>query len=280
MRSASQVSLVPAETRHCARPFLKWVGGKRQLLPAIREHVPASYHTYHEPFLGGGALFFDLAPPHAVLTDSNRRLIRAYKGVRNDCEHVIDLLQGYQHTKDFYLGLRKAHIDARGDPEVAAWLIYLNRTGYNGLYRVNSRNEFNVPFGRYKNPTICDAPNLRACSRALRGATLQIKDFEVVRDQAKPGDFVYFDPPYVPLSTTSSFTSYTQDGFGLESQERLRDLALDLKQRGVHVLISNSASPEVRDLYARGFKHKTVEANRAVNSKADRRGKISELLIW
>jgi DNA adenine methylase len=258
------------------------VGGKRQLLPAIREHVPASYRTYHEPFLGGGALFFDLRPNRAVLTDSNLRLIRAYQGIRDDCERVIQLLQGYLHDKDFYLELRKADIDVRTDAEVAAWLIYLNRTGYNGLYRVNSRNQFNVPFGRYTNPTICDAPNLRACARALRHAKLQTNDFRVVLEQAEPGDFVYFDPPYVPLSTTSSFTSYTQDGFGLESQHDLRDTARELKQRGVHVLISNSASDDVRKLYAPrfGFSRKTVEANRAVNSKADRRGKISELLIW
>jgi DNA adenine methylase len=280
VRLASDESIAPAEKRGGARPFLKWVGGKRQLLPAIRAHVPSSYRTYHEPFLGGGALFFDLRPARAVLSDSNLRLIRGYQGVRDDCERVIKLLQGYRHDKDFYLRLRKVDIDAQTDAEVAAWLIYLNRTGYNGLYRVNSRNQFNVPFGRYANPTICDAANLRACSLALRHAKLQVDDFEVVLKQAKPDDFVYFDPPYVPLSTTSSFTSYTQNGFGPESQERLRDAARDIKQRDVHVLISNSASAEVHKLYARGFKQTKVEANRAVNSKADRRGKISELLIW
>jgi DNA adenine methylase len=282
VRPNSDERISRGEKRALARPFLKWVGGKRQLLPAIRQHVPTSYRTYHEPFLGGGALFFDLRPSRAVLTDSNVRLIRAYQGVRDDCERVIELLRSYEHkhTKDFYLGLRKVDIDAQSDVEVAAWLIYLNRTGYNGLYRVNRSNQFNVPFGRYENPTICDAGNLRACSRALREADLQIKDFKVVLDQAKRGDFVYFDPPYVPLSTTSSFTAYTQHGFGWDSQIELHDTAKKLKRRGVQVLVSNSASVEVQKLYARGFHHERVEANRAVNSRADRRGKISELLIW
>jgi DNA adenine methylase len=162
---------------------------------------------------------------------------------------------------------------------VAAWFIYLNRTGYNGLYRVNRRNRFNVPFGRYDRPTICDEPTLRACSGALAGAKLVVGDFERVVAQAKQRDFVYFDPPYVPLSVTSSFTSYTSSGFGLEGQTRLRDVALELKQRGVSVLLSNSSSPLVRERYKNGFEMTEVSATRFVNSNPRRRGPVTELII-
>jgi DNA adenine methylase len=261
-----------------AHPFLKWVGGKRQLLPEIARYVPRTYGTYHEPFVGAGALFFDLQPRRARLTDGNARLIRAYAGVRNGCDKVIDLLRSYPHTRDFYLRLRTIDIDARPDEEVAAWLIYLNRTGYNGLYRVNSRNEFNVPFGNYAKPKICDAANLRACSLALQHARIDVADFAEVLRHAKSGDFVYFDPPYVPLSATSSFTSYTMGGFGMDDQRRLRDVAVALAKRGVRVLISNSSSPAVRELYA-DFEQHEVSARRAVNCNAAGRKAVTELLI-
>ena len=166
------------------------------------------------------------------------------------------------------------------DPEVAAWLLYLNRTCFNGLYRVNRSNEFNVPFGRYVNPNICDAARLRACSTALQGIELACADFERVGALARSGDFVYFDPPYLPMSKTSSFTAYTSEGFGLSEHRRLRDLALDLKARGVHVLISNSSAPAIEELYAdAAFKVIRIEANRAINSNAAGRGKITELAI-
>jgi DNA adenine methylase len=267
------------ETEPSARPFIKWVGGKRQLLPALLGHVPKTYGTYHEPFLGGAALFFGLRPERAVLTDSNVRLIRTYLGIRDDVDTVIGLLKSYKYDRGFFEEMRARDIDRRSDAEVAAWFIYLNRTGFNGLYRVNSKNRFNVPFGRYENPTICDEDNLRACSRALATATIDVKGFEAILERADPNDFVYFDPPYVPLSATSSFTSYTSDGFGPEQQTKLRDVALALKARGVRVLLSNSASPVVRELY-RGFQLEEVGANRMVNSRGAGRGKIAELLIW
>lgn len=235
---------------------------------------------YHEPFVGGAALFFHLRPRRAVLSDTNERLVRAYRGVRNDVERVIDLLRSYPHTKEQFLRLRSEPIDTQSDAEVAAWFIYLNRTGYNGLYRVNSANTFNVPFGDYKNPTICDKSNLRACSEALRRADLRVEDFSTVLSRARKGDFVYFDPPYVPLSATSSFTSYTSDGFGMAEQTRLRDTARDLKRRGVHVLLSNSGAGAVRELYSDGFKFAKVDAKRTVNCKPNGRGKVTELLIW
>jgi DNA adenine methylase len=261
-----------------ARPFLKWVGGKRQLLREIARYVPRTFGTYHEPFLGGGALFFHLRPARARLTDGNARLIRAYAGVRSGCDAVIDLLRAYPHTRDFFLELRTVDIDARSDEEVAAWLIYLNHTGYNGLYRVNSKNKFNVPFGDYAKPRICDANNLRACARALAHAKTNVADFADVLRHARRGDFVYFDPPYVPLSATSSFTSYTRGGFGMGDQQRLRDVALTLKKRGVAVLISNSSSPAVRDLYA-DFDQHEVSARRAVSCNAAGRKAVTELLI-
>ena len=263
-----------------ARPFIKWAGGKRQLLPALIARVPNTYSTYYEPFIGGGALFFSQRPGRAVLADVNTRLIRTYRGVRDHVDEVIGLLHDYPHDSKFYYDLRQKDIDTASDAEVAAWFIYLNKTGYNGLYRVNRGNGFNVPFGRYANPTICDESTLRACSAAL--ATVEqilVSDFEVAVAGAKRGDFVYFDPPYVPLSITSSFTSYTSDGFGLEEQVRLRDVAKGLKKRGVRVLLSNSSAPFVRDLYAKDFDVAEVLATRMVNSKASARGAIVELVI-
>jgi DNA adenine methylase len=274
------VPSVPPRVSEGSRPFLKWAGGKRQLLPALLERVPAHYDgTYFEPFLGGGALFFALRPRRAVLADVNERLIRTYEGVRNDVESVIALLEKYPHDPKFFYEQREVDIDARSDAEVAAWFIYLNKTGYNGLYRVNRRNRFNVPFGRYVNPAICDKSTLRACAAALRGVELLVEDFEAVTERAKPGDFVYFDPPYVPLSATSSFTSYTSGGFGLPEQTRLRDVAKQLKQRRVHVLLSNSSAPFIRELYGEGFEIEEVSATRFVNSRASARGAIPELLI-
>ena len=259
---------------------MKWVGGKRQIIAELAYRVPQDIGTYHEPFLGGGALFFHRQPHPAVLSDTNERLIRAYCGVRDDVDRVIELLQSYPHKKKEFLRLRSAPIDSGSDAEVAAWLIYLNRTGYNGLYRVNSANTFNVPFGDYKNPTICDEPNLRACSEALRQTELNVEDFSAVLSRAREGDFVYFDPPYVPLSATSSFTSYTSDGFGMAEQTKLRNTARELKRRGVHVLLSNSNAGAVYELYSQGFKLAKVDAKRTVNCKPNGRGKVTELLIW
>ncbi len=261
------------------RPFLKWAGGKRQLLSELMRYVPDCFNRYFEPFLGGAALFFQLRPPSAVLADVNARLIRTYLGVRNAVGDVIGLLERYPHEPSFFYSLRQRDVDIGTDAEVAAWFIYLNRTGYNGLYRVNRANRFNVPFGRYENPTICDAPNLHACSAALGTADLRIADFADVTAQARAGDFVYFDPPYAPLSETSSFTSYTSSGFGQREQERLRDVARHLKARGVSILVSNSSAPSVRNLYRHGFEVREISAMRLVNSKASRRGAITELLI-
>ncbi len=261
------------------RPFLKWVGGKRQLVPALLTHAPARFGRYHEPFLGGGALFFHLLPARAVLTDTNERLVRTWKGVRDSVEAVIGLLSVYPHDRAFFERLRATPIDGATDAEVAAWFIYLNRTGFNGLYRVNRRNLFNVPFGSYTNPTICDASTLRAASAALAGTELHVEDFGGVLERAEPGDFVYFDPPYVPLSATSSFTGYTANGFGMAEQIRLRDTAARLKARGVHVVLSNSSAPAVHELYGKGFQATPVAAARNINCDGARRGPVTELIL-
>ncbi len=263
------------------RPFLKWVGGKRQLLPELLATKPKLFGTYHEPFVGGGALFFAMRPKRAVLSDSNSRLVRTYRGVRDHVEEVIERLERYKplHSKAFFYELRALPIDQRSDAEVAAWFIYLNKTAFNGLYRVNSKNQFNVPLGRYKNPCICDSENLRACSKALSSVEILLEDFSAVAGRAREGDFVYFDPPYVPLSATSLFVGYTAEGFGAEHQTKLRDVARVLKRKGVSVMLSNSAAGLVRELYGGSFEIREVLASRAVNCQAKGRGKIHELII-
>ncbi|HEY4188282.1 MAG TPA: DNA adenine methylase [Polyangia bacterium] len=262
------------------KPFVKWAGGKRQLLGEIRRHIPADFGTYHEPFLGGGAVFFALPPGTAArLSDLNLRLVRTYRGIQTNVGKVIDLLNGYRRERDFFEKMRQRDIDKGTDVEVAAWFIFLNKTGFNGLYRVNSKNQFNVPFGAHtKNARFFDEANLRACSESLQSAQIEHQDFEQSLAHVKKGDVVYFDPPYVPLSSTANFTSYTAERFGEKDQERLRDAALTLKKLGAHVILSNSSS--AAHLYDEAvFSTKKVLAARPVNSKGDRRGKIAELLI-
>lgn len=268
------------------RPFLKWVGGKGQLLGELLKQVDGlgTFHRYHEPFVGGGALFFELMrtgrlpATKAYLSDNNANLIAAYHGVRDDVDRVIALLIQHKrkHSERHYYDVR-ARVP-KDEYEQAARIIYLNKTGYNGLYRENSKGEYNVPFGRYANPAICDEDNLRAVSKALQKARIENRHFETVIDCAKPGDFVYFDPPYHPISKTASFTAYDRGGFGEDGQRLLANVARELGKRGVHVLLSNSMTPLVRELYAK-FTIDEVLASRSVNSRADRRGKISEALI-
>lgn len=265
-----------------AVPFIKWVGGKRSLLAQIRPHLPEKFGRYFEPFLGGGALFFDLRPERATLSDKNDRLVRAYWGVRHHVDEVVRLLSSYRYEREFFEEMRRTDADSLGEAEAAAWFIYLNKTCFNGLYRVNGKGKFNVPFGRYKSPTICDEENLRAAARALSGSEIvcTCTDFEKAAREAERGDLVYFDPPYVPISKSSNFTGYTAGGFTKEDQERLRDVADLLRLRGVHVLISNSNAPLVRELYdERRFTIVPISARRSVNATASGRGAITELLM-
>jgi len=271
----------PADKARGARPFLKWAGGKSKLLARLEKQLPEGYGRYFEPFVGGGALFFHHRPSGAVLADVNERLVRTYRVVRDDVEALILCLQAHQerHDKAYFYALRDQAIDAAPDVEVAAWMIYLNKTAFNGLYRVNRKNQHNVPIGSYTKPTICDPVNLRACSEVLQGVVIVTEDFRAVCDRAVKGDFVYFDPPYVPVSKSSNFTSYAQGGFGPQEQAGLRDLALKLKKRGVKVLLSNSWCDEVLALYSKGFEVQKVSAPRAINSAAEKRGKVFEALI-
>jgi DNA adenine methylase len=277
------VESVPPREERALAPFVKWAGGKRQLLPELRKSLPGTFRHYYEPFVGGGALFFDLRASGfhgtATLGDANERLVRTYIGVRDDVSQVIHLLQGFKYDKRMYLRERARRIDTADDAEVAAWLIYLNRTGFNGLYRVNQKGEFNVPFGRYENPTICDEELLLLCSKALRKTKIVAWDFVKTVKGAEAGDLVYFDPPYVPVSDTSDFTSYTKDKFGPEDQERLRDCAWRLKKLGVHVVLSSPDVPIIRKLYKRDFKIRRVEARRNINSKVAGRGIVGEVIV-
>jgi len=261
---------------------LKWAGGKGRLLPKLLARVPNGFNAYHEPFVGGGALFFALAGQgrigRAYLSDANAGLIDVYLALRDDVEGVIAALGQHVYERAQYYRVRALNPDDLTLPERAARVIYLNKTCYNGLYRENRAGQFNVPFGRYKNPTICDEPNLRAASAVLQGVDIARRRFATVLDYAQPGDFVYFDPPYHPVSPTANFTGYDRHGFGPADQTELRDVFAELGRRGVRAMLSNSDTPFIRQLYA-DFHVEQVYAARAVNSKANGRGKVAELLI-
>lgn len=271
------------------KPFTKWTGGKRQLLPELIELMPNKFNGYYEPFVGGGALLFELAPEKATINDFNTDLILAYREIRDNVEELIRLLEIHRenNTKDYYLDLRATDRDGRIEEmtrtEKAARLLYMLRVNFNGLYRVNSKNQFNVPYGRYKNPKIVDKDLLYSISEYLNKNDIEILDgdFENAVLTAKAGDFVYFDPPYAPVSSTSSFTSYTNEGFGQSDQIRLRDTFVKLSNQGVKVMLSNSDVELIHDLYSDipGIDIRVVRANRMINSNASKRGKINELII-
>lgn len=295
-----------------ARPFLKWAGGKRQLLPALQKFYPGDFEAYHEPFLGSGAVFFDLANAGRLrsgqvhLGDVNADLVGCWLRLRDDpntvVEHIEALKAGYGAApEDHYYRIRKELNRARQEiangtspvaeaytAELAAMFIYLNRTGYNGLFRLNSRGLFNVPRGRYKNPRICDADNLRQVSSKLTELSAHIEhaSFRTVVDSAQERDFVYFDPPYAPMSTTAQFTSYTAGGFGIKDQRELQRVLFELVRKRCYVVLSNSTAPEIKELYKDNAEAKElhidahlVRARRAINSNAARRGHIDEYII-
>lgn len=285
-KKGSEAQVIELERKPA--PFLKWAGGKTRLLPQFEQYFPPRFQRYFEPFAGSGAVFFYLLPEVAMLNDANPTLIAAYQHLRDHVDVVIARLYEmrlYYHAmtpeqqrREYYRARDLYNRLSAGTIEKSALLIFLNKTGYNGLYRENSRGEFNVPFGRYDNPALFDEANLRAVSRALQDAELSCDHYHGVVQAAQAGDFVYFDPPYLPLSKTASFTSYTKEAFSLEQQAELAALARHLSERGVLVMLSNSNSPVIRDLY-KDFCHHAVWASRAVNSKAGLRGKIPELVI-
>ncbi len=266
-------------------PFLKWVGGKRQLLEDILPRIPDRIRTYYEPFIGGGAVFFALASQdrfdRAVIADKNAALVETYRVVRDDVEGLIGVLSDhveYATDSDYFYALRGADTDAMSEVERAARLIFLNKTCFNGLYRVNRSGRFNVPFGRYKNPRVLNPTLLRTCSALLRGVEILESDFEDIARRAGRGDAIYFDPPYVPVSSTSSFTAYAKHPFGPDAHERLASAYASCVRRGAVALLSNSDCDATRELYT-DFEVETVRATRAVNSVASKRGAIDEVLV-
>jgi DNA adenine methylase len=287
-RSLPLPSRSPLRTRRAfasptrAQPIVKWVGGKGKLLGELVRRAPGSYRRYFEPFAGGAALFFHLAPRAAVLSDVNADLVACYRAVRDDVEAVIAALAEHRerHSVEYYYAVRDGWNDGRAADAAAraATFIYLNKTCYNGLWRVNRRGDFNVPAGRYTNPAILDAERLRAASRVLAAAALEVAPFDRVLDEARRGDFVYFDPPYDPVSPTADFTSYAAGGFAAADQERLAQSFARLAERGCAVMLSNSDTPFTRRLYAR-FRVERVYTTRAVNSRADRRGAVAEIVV-
>lgn len=261
-----------------AEPILKWAGGKTRLLPELLARRPSAYRRYHEPFLGGGALFFRLQPGGAVLSDANAELVNVYERVRDDVEEVIRRLRAHRYEREHYYRVRATDPTTLSPSERAARTLYLNRTCFNGLYRVNRRGYFNVPFGRYKNPVICRPERLRAVSRVLRRTTLLRADYEGVLDVADAGDFAYFDPPYQPVSRTANFTGYTAADFGEDEQRRLAEVVRELDRRGVRWMVSNSDTELVHELYG-GFRVEAVQGSRAISRRGNGRGRVRELLI-
>ncbi len=267
------------------RPFLKWAGGKTQLLDQYARLYPPAHRVgrYLEPFVGSGAVFFHvretLRPDRAFLADGSHELVGTYLAVRDQVEEVIDLLARHKaaHGHRHYYKVRAMDPASMSEAARAARLIYLNRTCFNGLYRVNSKGQFNVPMGRYEDPPILDAANLRAVGAALHGTSIRAAPYTEILRHARRGDFVYFDPPYHPVSVTAAFTSYTRGSFKRQDQEVLAEVYARLARRGCLVMLSNSDCDFVRRLY-RAFDIRIVAARRAINSRADRRGSVSEIV--
>jgi len=268
-------------------PILKWVGGKRQLLSEIIPLIDESCDNYVEPFIGGGAVLFRLQPKKAIINDYNTELINVYRTVRDDLDGLVALLKEHEkyNSSDYYYEVRALDrtpdFDKMSNLERAARIIYLNKTCYNGLYRVNSLGQFNSPYGKYKNPNIVNEVVLRAISKYLNRNEISIRsgDYKDVLNDIEKNTFVYLDPPYMPISSSSSFTGYTEGGFGYDKQVELKEECDKLNSKGVQFLQSNSDCEEIRELY-KDYRIKVVKAKRAINSDAKKRGQINEVLIY
>lgn len=289
---APSLVVTPDLTLPLAKPFVKWVGGKSQLLGQFEDLFPQDFNNYIEPMVGGGAVFFHLLntkniEDRAILLDVNPELMGCYQIIKEDVENLILELvklskQYSQSPKEFFYQVREwdrqKDFEQRPATQRAARTVFLNKTCYNGLYRVNNGGTFNTPFGRYKNPNICDEENLRAANSALQSVQLLTSDFGAVTELASARDFIYFDPPYHPLSETAKFTSYTKNGFKKKDQVRLRDTFANLAKKGCQVMLSNSDTKFIRDLY-NDFHVHTVDAKRYINSNPNHRGEITEVVV-
>lgn len=263
------------------RPFVKWVGGKRQLLNILNAAAPKIHGKYFEPFLGGGAFLFSRLPSSATISDANPELINCYLTIRDYVEPLLENLSAHENTETHFYITRSENLSGLTQVQRASRFIFLNKTCWNGLYRENKSGQFNTPFGRYKNPKIVDTENLRAVSHYLKTSGIDIEncDYRQATDQAQPGDFVYLDPPYVPLTKTASFAGYMKGGFGIDDPMALAKVFTGLVSLGVSVMTSNSNTATVRDLY-KNFNIETVHASRSVNCKPGCRGKeANEVLI-
>ncbi|ULG74444.1 DNA adenine methylase [Macrococcus brunensis] len=271
--------------RELAKPFVKWVGGKRQLVPEIKKHIKLKSNTmYYEPFLGGGAVFLELQPSNAIVNDYNAELINAYNVIKNDVEALIEDLGKHKNDEIYFYNLREQDrykdYHKVSNVERASRLIYLNKTCFNGMYRVNSQGYFNVPFGKYKSPNIVNEFVLRELNAYFNEADIKFMsgDYEKSLIGISKNSFVYFDPPYAPISTTSNFTGYTESGFDHKEQERLRNVCNDLNDQGVKFLLSNANVPSIQELY-QDYNIEIVNAKRNINSIGTKRGLVEEVLI-
>jgi DNA adenine methylase len=267
------------------KPFLQWVGGKREMIEQYKKHFPAKYGRYFEPFFGGGALFFYLNPSKAHLNDNNPELVTTYKAVRDNPEKVIDILAVLRrkHSKELYMRIRSMdrEYDLLGDfssEEIAARMIYLNQTCFNGIYRVNKSGQFNVPIGSSLDRVICDPFAIRNASKALQDVVITCLDFESAVKDVNKGDFVYLDPPYFPVSEYSDFTRYTKEKFYKEDQVRLMQQFAKLNQKGAYVMLSNSNADFIKEIYSE-FNVHPVSSGRLLNSRKEKRNKVTELVI-
>lgn len=267
-------------------PFLKWVGGKRQLMTEIEPLLPTRISTYYEPFVGGGAVFLHTQPKKAVINDYNSELINVYETIRDNVDALITHLATHENSSEYFYQIRELDrqegFNELSKVERASRVIYLNKTCFNGLYRVNSSGEFNTPFGRYKNPNIINETVLRAVSNYLQKNDIKLLsgDYQDALKNIRKGSFVYFDPPYDPVSKSSNFTGYVKGGFDDKEQERLRDTCVKLNEKGINFLLSNSATEFMKDLYNhKDFQIIEVGATRHINSVGSKRGEVTEILV-
>ena len=266
-------------------PVVKWAGGKRQLLSEIKRYIPRDFSTYYEPFLGGGAVLFDLQPLKAVVNDINEELINVYKVIQNNVEELIQDLRKHVNEEEYFYRIRELDRNEEEYSKLtnvqrASRILYLNKTCYNGLFRVNSAGQFNAPFGRYKRPNIVNEDTLRAVNQYFNEADIKFMccDFEKAVESISKGDFVYFDPPYDPVSDSANFTGYAKGGFNREEQIRLKKLCDKLDSQGVKFLLSNSATSFITELY-KDYHIEIIQAKRAINSKGNERGEVDEVLV-